>query len=159
LYLKAARGIIQDVKGIFMSRTSQILFGIGAFVIILAGVVIYAGNHQKAGETTSSSKKSSQTSTSSSQTSSKGSESVSTTVDYHSNGYTATTIKVNQGAHIHLTVNADVEDQVHVHGYDIEKDVKPGQPAVFDFTADKTGRFEFELESRKITLGEIEVNP
>jgi hypothetical protein len=41
-------------------------------------------------------------------------------------------------------VSADTTNALHLHGYDIEKDAKPNQPAVFTFTAKNEGLFELE---------------
>jgi hypothetical protein len=58
-----------------------------------------------------------------------------------------------------LTVRADVADEVHVHGYDLMKDVAPGAPAVIAFKATIPGRFEAELEERSLQIAELTVNP
>jgi hypothetical protein len=58
-----------------------------------------------------------------------------------------------------LTVRADVADEVHVHGYDLMKDVAPGAPAVISFKAKIPGRFEAELEERSLQIAELTVNP
>jgi hypothetical protein len=58
-----------------------------------------------------------------------------------------------------LTVRADVTDEVHVHGYDLMKDVAPGAPAVISFKAKIPGRFEAELEERSLQIAELTVNP
>jgi hypothetical protein len=58
-----------------------------------------------------------------------------------------------------LIVRADVEDEVHVHGYDLTEDVAPGDPARILFTADSEGRFEVELEERHLPLTELVVEP
>jgi hypothetical protein len=58
-----------------------------------------------------------------------------------------------------LTVRADVADEVHVHGYDLMKDVAPGAPAVIAFQAKIPGRFEAELEERGLQIAELTVNP
>jgi heme/copper-type cytochrome/quinol oxidase subunit 2 len=46
-----------------------------------------------------------------------------------------------------IVVSADAPDEVHLHGYDIEKEVQPGQAVRFQFTANLEG--EFEIESHK----------
>ena len=66
---------------------------------------------------------------------------------------------LKQGDHVSLVVDADVSDEVHLHGYDIMRDVAPGRPARIDFRATVPGRFETELEHRKIPLAELEVQP
>lgn len=66
---------------------------------------------------------------------------------------------VDQGAQVLLIVRADVEDEVHVHGYDLTADVAPGQPARIRFRADVAGKFEVELENLGVQLAELTVNP
>jgi hypothetical protein len=56
-------------------------------------------------------------------------------------------------------VRSDVADHVHLHGYDLMRDVAPGAPAQLVFTADIPGRFEIELEDRHLQLAELEVRP
>jgi hypothetical protein len=70
-----------------------------------------------------------------------------------------TEIRVNQGDRIRFRVVSDVEDEVHVHAYDIEKDVGPGEPASFDFKASITGITEAELEDRGEQIASIRVDP
>jgi hypothetical protein len=60
---------------------------------------------------------------------------------------------------IRFVVNSDVSDEVHVHGYDIPKDVKAGGSVSFRFPAKLEGVFEVELESRKEQIAELRVNP
>ena len=54
------------------------------------------------------------------------------------------TITVTKGDRVRIVVTADAHDDMHLHGYDIEKAVEPGQPARFDFTANLEGQFEME---------------
>ena len=63
------------------------------------------------------------------------------------------------GDRVVLIVRADVEDHVHVHGYDLMDDVAPGNPARISFRADSEGRFEVELEDRHLPLTELVVEP
>jgi hypothetical protein len=65
----------------------------------------------------------------------------------------------NKGERIHFVVDSDVSDEVHVHGYDIMKDVKAGGSVSFDFPATIEGVFEAELEGRKEQIIELTVNP
>src|SRR4051812_34329434 len=37
-------------------------------------------------------------------------------------------IRVKKGEHIRFSVTSDKADEVHVHGYDVKKDVTPGEP-------------------------------
>ena len=45
-----------------------------------------------------------------------------------------------------LVVKSDVADEVHLHGYDISRDVPAGGTVRISFTATLPGRFEVELE-------------
>ena len=67
--------------------------------------------------------------------------------------------KVKQGGWVVIRVSADVSDEVHLHGYDIARNVAPGTPAVIAFIASLPGRFEAELESRKQQILELAVEP
>jgi hypothetical protein len=65
----------------------------------------------------------------------------------------------NKGEQVRFTVDSDVSDEVHMHGYDIMKDVKAGGSVSFDFPATIEGVFEAELEGRKEQILELTVNP
>jgi hypothetical protein len=66
---------------------------------------------------------------------------------------------VRRGRQVVLIVTADVTDHVHLHGYDLMADVAPGAPAEIRFRATIPGRFEIELEDRRIPIGDLEVRP
>jgi hypothetical protein len=65
----------------------------------------------------------------------------------------------NEGERVRFKVDSDVSDEVHVHGYDIMKDVKAGGSVGFDFPATIEGVFEAELEGRKEQIIQLTVNP
>jgi hypothetical protein len=65
----------------------------------------------------------------------------------------------NEGERVRFKVDSDVSDEVHVHGYDIMKDVKAGGSVSFDFPATIEGVFEAELEGRKEQIIQLTVNP
>jgi hypothetical protein len=66
---------------------------------------------------------------------------------------------VDQGDRVVLVVRSDVADHVHLHGYDIMRDVAPGRPARLPFRATIAGRFEVELEDRGTQIAELSVEP
>jgi hypothetical protein len=65
----------------------------------------------------------------------------------------------DKGDRVVVLVRSDVSDHVHVHGYDIMRDVAPGSPARIAFRATIPGRFEIELEDRGVRIAELTVNP
>jgi FtsP/CotA-like multicopper oxidase with cupredoxin domain len=54
------------------------------------------------------------------------------------------TITVKKGDQVRIVITSDAPDELHLHGYDIEKEAEPGKPARFDVTADLEGVFELE---------------
>ena len=54
-------------------------------------------------------------------------------------------IEVTSGDQIRFKVTSDIDGEVHVHGYDVEKPIKAGGSVSFDFPADLEGAFEIEL--------------
>jgi FtsP/CotA-like multicopper oxidase with cupredoxin domain len=53
-------------------------------------------------------------------------------------------IEVAKGDTVRIVVTSDVDDEIHLHGYDIEKEAGPGKPARFKFKATLEGAFELE---------------
>ena len=49
--------------------------------------------------------------------------------------------QVNQDDRVTLNVRSDQPVNFHLHGYDLEQDITPEEPAEFVFTAEATGSF------------------
>jgi hypothetical protein len=64
---------------------------------------------------------------------------------------------VKKGQKVAIVVHSDVADEVHVHGYDLHKDVDAGGTVRIVFPATITGVFEAELEDRKLQIIEFTV--
>lgn len=62
------------------------------------------------------------------------------------------------GSTVALVVTSDVEEEIHLHGYDVELAVEPGVPAVLEFTADIPGVFEVELHGSGLGLWDLEIS-
>jgi hypothetical protein len=54
------------------------------------------------------------------------------------------TFTVKKNDRVQIVVSSDAPDQIHLHGYDIEKEATPGKPARFDFKANVEGSFIIE---------------
>ena len=50
-------------------------------------------------------------------------------------------LRVSQGDAVRLTITADENGEVHLHGYDLSAGVSPDQPGELAFTADTAGAF------------------
>jgi len=68
-------------------------------------------------------------------------------------------LEYERGERVRFTVQSDVADEVHVHGFDIRKDVPANGSVSFGFPADIEGVFEIELEGARIEIAELRVRP
>ena len=66
---------------------------------------------------------------------------------------------VDKGDKVVLVVRTDSGEAVHLHGYNIEKEVVPGKAVRLPFTANIPGRFEVELHPTDALLAVVEVKP
>lgn len=67
------------------------------------------------------------------------------------------TVRLEQGQKVVVTVTSDFADEVHFHGYELHFDAGADKPAKLEFMADRTGRFEMEMEhvDQKIAIFEV----
>jgi plastocyanin len=73
-------------------------------------------------------------------------------------------IRVKNGDTVMIIVRSDAADDIHLHGYDIEKEAGPGRPARFRFKAKLEGQFEMESHvaedaGREPVVGTLIVEP
>lgn len=66
-------------------------------------------------------------------------------------------VDIAKGEKVKLVVHSDTADEIHLHGYDIEKPVGPGQDAVIEFVATQTGVFEVETHEGDLLLTQLAV--
>jgi hypothetical protein len=64
-----------------------------------------------------------------------------------------------KGDQVQFTVVSDTADEIHVHGYDLMKDVPKGGSVSFSFKGSIEGRFVVELEDHKQQIAELDVTP
>lgn len=65
-----------------------------------------------------------------------------------------------KGDRIHFKVKVPFEEEVHLHGYDVMKEVpKGGGTVTYDLPAEIEGVFEAELEGHKQQIVELKVEP
>jgi hypothetical protein len=68
-------------------------------------------------------------------------------------------IRVNKGETVRFRVRSPKDEEVHIHGYDIKKNVKAGQTAKVSFKATIDGIFEIEFEGAAKQIAELRVDP
>jgi hypothetical protein len=66
---------------------------------------------------------------------------------------------VDKGDRVVLVVKSDIADEIHLHGYDISRNVAAGATARITFRATLPGRFEVELENRGVQIADLTVQP
>jgi cytoskeletal protein RodZ len=69
------------------------------------------------------------------------------------------TVSFKKNDQVLLKVNSDTADEIHVHGYDLKKDVEKGGSVTFNFKGTIEGRFEVELENAGTQIANLEVTP
>ncbi|CAM3850685.1 hypothetical protein [Smaragdicoccus niigatensis] len=67
------------------------------------------------------------------------------------------TVSVKSGDTVKFTVISDKDDQLHIHGYDKEIELKSGQFQTVEFKATITGKFEIEIHSNDSLVCTLEV--
>ena len=63
-------------------------------------------------------------------------------------------ITVENGDVVRIVVTSDAPDDIHLHGYDIEQQAAPGQPARFELKTDLEGSFEMESHAAEDAGGD-----
>ncbi len=69
-------------------------------------------------------------------------------------------ITANKDDTVRLKVESDdTSGEIHVHGYDLMKDLEAGSSVAFTFQADIEGIFEVEIEDTKTKIAALTVEP
>jgi hypothetical protein len=68
-------------------------------------------------------------------------------------------LEFDKGDEIVFKVQSDVADHVHLHGYDVFKDVAAGDTITMRVPATLDGIYEAELEDSVVPIAKITVNP
>jgi hypothetical protein len=64
-----------------------------------------------------------------------------------------------EGETVRFRVRSDVDEEIHVHGYNITKAVPAGETVNVAFKADITGIFEIEMHGSGALLAQLKVVP
>jgi FtsP/CotA-like multicopper oxidase with cupredoxin domain len=122
-----------------MGRNQRIGLLVGAVVIVVIAVIVIGGGGDDNTKTSS------------------GPQTV-TVVDGKPDGGVKT-LTYKKGDTVDLTVKSDTADEIHIHGYDLHKDVEKGGSVHFTFPASIDGKFVVELESKGEQIASLVVEP
>ena len=70
-----------------------------------------------------------------------------------------TELEFDKGDEIAFTVTANTDQEIHVHGYEIEEEIPAGETVDVTFPADLDGIYEIESHASGELLAELRVNP
>jgi heme/copper-type cytochrome/quinol oxidase subunit 2 len=56
------------------------------------------------------------------------------------------------GTTVRLVVTSDHEDELHAHGFEVERNLKAGSPTTLDLNAANPGVYEIETHHPPLTL-------
>jgi pullulanase/glycogen debranching enzyme len=68
-------------------------------------------------------------------------------------------LKYTQGDQVRFQVRSPKADEVHVHGYNIERELEPNKPTTIAFKATINGIFDIEIHSTDTQIGQLTVEP
>lgn len=68
-------------------------------------------------------------------------------------------VEVGEGDRVKRLLTSDELVEVHLHGYDLEREIEPGETTTLSFEADLTGRFEIKGHESEEVLGVLLVQP
>jgi hypothetical protein len=68
-------------------------------------------------------------------------------------------LEFKRGDLVRFSVHSTVADEVHIHGFDIEKALPANRIVLFTFPADIEGVFEVELHEAGVKIAELRIGP
>lgn len=153
-----------------MSRTQRLTFlGIAAVIAVVAVVVILAagGDDEGAGTQTSATQTPTPTPTEDqAEPSPQETETPTPTPTPTAKpkppllqGGKVTRLEYKEGDTVRFRVVSEVPEEIHIHGYDIARDLEPGKEITVSFKATIEGIFEIEYEHAGEQIGELRVEP
>jgi FtsP/CotA-like multicopper oxidase with cupredoxin domain len=145
-----------------MSRGQRVTFlGIAAVIAVVA-VVVLAGGGDDSDETTTTSSTATPTATATPAQDGDATRTATPTPKPKPVLLKAgqeKALNYEEGETVRFRVVNDEPEEVHVHGYDIKKELEPGKTETVSFKADIPGIFEIELEGSSTLLAQLKVVP
>ena len=70
-----------------------------------------------------------------------------------------TRVEMRSSDVLRLVVTSDHDDELHAHGYDVERELVAGQPTTVDLTGAAPGLYAVETHDPELNLLQVEVRP
>ncbi|MGN6299794.1 MAG: cupredoxin domain-containing protein [Angustibacter sp.] len=68
-------------------------------------------------------------------------------------------VEMSSGQTLRLVVTSDHDDELHAHGFDVERQLVAGQPTTVDLTGAPPGLYEVETHHPELRLLQVVVRP
>ena len=140
--------------------------GIAVAILVLAIVVLSGGGNDSNDEKPASQATQTATATAGETTTPGGTATATTTPRPSATdpgplltGEKVVKIEVNKGDTVRFRARSPQDDEVHVHGYDLKKDLPANTTISMSFKATIDGIFEIEFEEQGKQIASLRVNP
>jgi hypothetical protein len=161
---------VQEQTG--LSNLQRLAIVIGAIVVLVVAYVVISGGSDDGKKDTTQPAAAQPSSTQSTDTSATDTSTTGTATEPAAPPAPPTVRVVNakpqggvkklnfdKGDQIRFRIVSDTADEIHVHGYDLMKDVPKGGSVTFSFKGSIDGRFVVELEDHGEQIAELDVQP
>jgi hypothetical protein len=144
-----------------MSRTQRVVLILAAVVVVVVGFVVLSGSSNDSTDQSTATIATPPTGTRTS-VATPVPQPVRATIGIQGGkpvgGIKAITARKDEPVLISVT-SPDTTDEVHLHGYDLKRELRAGGRVRFRFTASAEGIFEMELESTATQIAKLVVRP
>jgi hypothetical protein len=146
-----------------MSRTQRVVLILVAVVVVVVGFVVLSGGSNDSTDQSTATTASPPTGTGTrTSAATPVPQPVRERIDIRGGkpvgGVKTITARKDEPVLVSVT-SPDTTDEVHLHGYDLKRELKAGGRVTFRFTATAEGIFEMELESTATQIAKLVVRP
>jgi hypothetical protein len=142
------------------SNTSRALIALAGVAVIVVAFIVFSGSDDS-GDSSSSTAVTTTTTTNEQGKTVEETEPAPETIQIK-NGQPVggvAELTYSKGDTMDIVVKSDQAAEIHLHGYDVPKEVAAGGQVEFKVPADLEGKFEMEIEETATPIAEITVNP
>jgi FtsP/CotA-like multicopper oxidase with cupredoxin domain len=145
-----------------MSNQQRVLLVVGALVVLVVGLILASPGGNDAKKTATAPAATTDATTTTTQPAATAPAANATTIQIAGGkpvgGVKA--IKAKKGDTVRIVVTStDTTSEVHLHGYDIKKNLTAGGSVTYSFPASAEGIFEMELEDTATQIAKITIEP
>jgi FtsP/CotA-like multicopper oxidase with cupredoxin domain len=142
-----------------VSRSARILVAVGTVVVlVVAFIVLRPGGNDKPANTQTTPAHTTSGTTTTAPAPQPAFAQIRVRAGKPVGGVQKITVTKGERARIEIS-SPDTSDEIHLHGYDLKRDLKAGGSVRFSFSANADGIYEIELENAGVQIGKLVVEP